>query len=64
LPVLVKQAVMPAREDLPISLAALSSINAVIIPPEPYFIEGVKRLGLAIESLTVPAPPNAQSHAE
>jgi len=57
LPVLVKQAVMPARDDLPASLATLSSINAVIIPPEPYFAEGVKRLGIAIESLHQPVTP-------
>lgn len=57
LPVLVKQAVMPGRDDLPAPLAALSSINAVIIPPEPYFAEGVKRLGLAIESLKPPVTP-------
>lgn len=54
-PVLVRQARMPAREELPASLAALSSINAVIIPPEPYFAEGVKRLAGAIEALITPA---------
>ncbi|MCV2217203.1 TIR domain-containing protein [Thauera sp. Sel9] len=56
-PVLVKQARMPAREDLPASLAALPSINAVIIPPEPYFADGVKRLAAAIEALVAPAAP-------
>lgn len=54
-PVLVKQATMPSRDDLPPSLAALTLINAVMIPPEPYFSEGVKRLSAAIESLLHPA---------
>ncbi len=61
LPVLVEQAVMPGRDDLPASLAALSSINAVTIPPEPYFAEGVKRLGLAIENHDPPQAPAVPS---
>lgn len=53
-PVLVKQARMPQEDELPASLSALPGINAVIIPPEPYFAEGVKRLSASIESLTAP----------
>ena len=58
---------MPEREALPDSLAALPTINAVIIPPEPYFAEGVKRLASSIEALIAPqqaaaalAPPRRQ----
>lgn len=61
-PVLVNNARMPEREALPASLAALPTINAVIIPPEPYFAEGVKRLASSIEALIAPAqtaPPPA-----
>lgn len=57
IPVLVNNARMPEREALPDSLAALPTINAVIIPPEPYFAEGVKRLASSIEALI--APPQA-----
>lgn len=35
------------------------TINAVIIPPEPYFAEGVKRLTASIEALIAPQPPAA-----
>ena len=55
-PVLVNNARMPEREALPESLAALPTINAVIIPPEPYFAEGVKRLASSIEALIAPQP--------
>lgn len=58
-PVLVKQAAMPAREDLPASLAVLPPINAVMIPPEPYFSDGVKRLAAAIDGLLRPDAPAA-----
>lgn len=58
-PVLVNNARMPEREALPASLAALPSINAVIIPPEPYFAEGVKRLASSLEALIAPAPAAA-----
>lgn len=55
-PVLVNNARMPEREALPESLAGLPTINAVIIPPEPYFAEGVKRLASSIEALIAPQP--------
>ena len=48
---------MPERETLPASLAALPTINAVIIPPEPYFAEGVKRLASSIEALIARPSP-------
>ncbi len=54
-PVLVKQAMMPAQDALPPSLSALPGINAVIIPAEPYFSEGMARLNSAVESFTAPA---------
>lgn len=63
-PVLVKQARMPERDELPDSLAALPTINAVIIPPEPYFAEGVKRLAVAIEALIAPAAADAPARAQ
>lgn len=63
-PVLVKQARMPEREELPASLAALHAINAVIIPPEPYFAEGVKRLAAAIEALITPAAASAPARVQ
>ncbi|MFT3760668.1 TIR domain-containing protein [Thauera sp.] len=58
-PVLVKQARMPGREELPASLAALSPLNAVLIPPEPYFADGIRRLTAAIEALMEPVAPRA-----
>lgn len=57
-PVLVKGAKMPQEDELPASLTSLPGINAVIIPPEPYFSEGVSRLGAAIAALTAPAQSN------
>lgn len=63
-PVLVEHARMPAREELPPSLAALPTINAVIIPPEPYFAEGVKRLAGAIEALISPSASSAAPRAQ
>ena len=66
-PVLVNNSRMPEREALPASLAALPTINAVIIPPEPYFAEGVKRLASSIEALIAPAqaaPPPASSRRQ
>lgn len=53
-PVLVKEARMPQADELPDSLAALPGINAVSIPAEPYFSEGMKRLSGAVESFTSP----------
>jgi TIR domain len=54
LPILVKEARMPQADELPASLTGLPGINAVIIPAEPYFSEGMVRLNAAIESLTAP----------
>lgn len=53
-PVLVKDARMPQEDELPGSLAPLPGINAVIIPAEPYFSEGVSRLARAVEAFTAP----------
>jgi hypothetical protein len=58
-PVLVKQATMPAQEELPPSLSVLPGINAVIMPAEPYFSDGMARLKAAVESLTAPVHPQA-----
>jgi len=58
-PVLVKHATMPAQDQLPPSLSSLPGINAVILPAEPYFNEGMARLNTAVESLTTPVHPQA-----
>lgn len=51
-PVLVKQAPMPRKKELPESLASLAELNAMVIPPDPYFAAGMVRLIHAIEDLS------------
>jgi len=58
-PVLVKQAPMPSKQALPASLASLSELNAMVIPPDPYFAAGMVRLIHAIEDLSAAARPTS-----